>query len=47
LLQRLLFSVLVLQKHRIAITVAADITEVDIMVAVIIISAQATDGLHL
>jgi hypothetical protein len=42
LLQRLLFSVLVLQKHSIAITEVAGITE-----AVIIISAQATDGLHL
>jgi hypothetical protein len=40
LLQRLLFSVLVLQKHSIAITAAA-------MVADIIISAQAADGLHL
>jgi hypothetical protein len=39
LLQRLLFSVLVLQKHSIAIT--------DMAAAGIIISAQATDGLHL
>jgi hypothetical protein len=44
LLQRLLFSVLVLQKHSIAITVA--VVEV-IMAAVINISAQAMDGLHL
>jgi hypothetical protein len=42
LLQRLLFSVLVLQKRRIAVTEA----EAVIMAAVIIISAQATDGLH-
>jgi hypothetical protein len=41
LLQRLLFSVLVLQKHSIAVTAAG------IMAAGIIISAQATDGLHL
>jgi hypothetical protein len=40
LLQRLLFSVLVLQKHSIAIT---DMAAVGI---IIIISAQATDGLH-
>jgi hypothetical protein len=39
LLQRLLFLVLVLQKHSIAIT--------DMAAAVINISVQATDGLHL
>jgi hypothetical protein len=43
LLQRLLFSVLVLQKHSIAIREAAAV----MVVAVISISVQATDGLHL
>jgi hypothetical protein len=43
LLQRLLFSVLVLQKHSIAITAVG----VVMVAAVINISVQATDGLHL
>jgi hypothetical protein len=38
-----LFSVLVLQKHNIAITAAVEV----IMAAVTSISAQATDGWHL
>jgi hypothetical protein len=41
LLQRLLFLVLVLQKHSIAITAV-----MAVMAAVTSISAQATDGLH-